>query len=174
MYLFFSKIGLKLSASLSCVAGWLTAIGLFIADYFSGHVFATMLVVGVTFMDAIWGIAVSIKQGRFTLSELARLTVVKLAIYGCALAVFVGIDKMIDSSITASALCAIIALVELWSSCASMLILYPHVALLKLLKKHLTGEIASKLGVEVSEVEQVLSEMNKRKRKNPAKRRKDS
>jgi hypothetical protein len=170
MYLFFTKIGLKLSASLSTLAGWLSAVGIFIADYFAGHTFATLFVVGVTFMDALWGIAVSIKQGKFTLSELARLTVVKLAIYGCALAVFVGIDKMIDSSITASALGAIIALVELWSSCASMLILYPHMAILQLIKKHLTGEIASKLGCDPSEVESVMEQMNKKKK--PSKRRK--
>jgi hypothetical protein len=115
-------------------------------------------------MDAGWGIAVSVKQGKFTLSELARQTVVKLAIYGCALTVFVGLDKMANITLTASIVGSIIVLVEFWSSCASMLILYPHMAVLQLLKKHLTGEIASKLNIEPSDVENALKSMQKKKK----------
>lgn len=162
MISFLSKIGLKLTASLTTTSGWLTAIALTIADYFAGHIFVCFLVIGVTIMDAMWGIAVSIKQGKFTLSELARLTIVKLAIYGCTISVFIGIDKIVDTTISASIIGALIVLIELWSSCASMLILYPHVAFLRLIKKHLTGEIASKLGVDVAEVEDALKDIHKR------------
>ena len=65
----------KLLCILQTVWGWITGLCLFLIDYFAGHKFVVFLVMAVTIMDAIWGIAVSIKQGKFTLSELARLTV---------------------------------------------------------------------------------------------------
>lgn len=164
MLVVLSKMGLKIASAFNTLGGWLMAVALFIADYFAGHVFVCFFVIGVTLMDAAWGIAVSVKRGEFTLSELARQTVVKLAVYGCALAVFVGLDRMVGTTLSASVIGAIIVLVELWSSCASMLILYPHIAFLRLLKKHLTGEIASKLNVEPGEVEEALSVIQKKKK----------
>ena len=38
-----------------------------------------------------------------------------------------------------------------------MLIIFPHIAILQLLKKALTGEIANKLGVAPEEVEDILA-----------------
>ena len=150
----------KLQAILQTPRGWIAAVLLFIADYFGGHQFITFLTVAVTIMDAVWGVAVSLKQGRFTLSELLRLTVAKLAVYGCALFVFVGLDKMTDTVLTASVVGCAIVLVEFWSSCASMLILFPNFLFLRLMKKALTGEIASKLHIDESEVEGVLEVNN--------------
>lgn len=155
------KLATKLEAILSTGLGWLVAFGIFVAEYFAGHTLIVSLVVAVTLMDAIWGIAVSLKQGNFTRSELARLTIDKLAVYGCAMVVFVGLDKLGDTTITASVVGAAIVLVEFWSSCASMLILFPHIAFLRLMKKALTGEIASKLHIEEEEVEKELKKMHK-------------
>jgi hypothetical protein len=112
-------------------------------------------------MDAVWGVTVSIKKKKFALSELARLTIGKLAVYGCAMLVFVGLDKMIHLSLTTSIVGAAITLVELWSASASMLILFPNFLFLKLLRKALAGEIASKLGIEPWEVESVLNPSSK-------------
>ena len=148
----------KLLCILQTLWGWLVGGALFAAEYFGGHKFIVFLVLSVTLMDAVWGIAVSIKQGRFTLSELARLTIAKLAVYGCAMFVFVGLDKMTDNILTAAIVGAAIVLVEFWSSCASMLILYPRFLFLRLMKKALTGEIAAKLHIDESEVEKVLEE----------------
>ena len=136
--------------------GWLLGIGIAFLDYFAGHSFVVFLVAAATIIDAVWGIAVSIHNGDFTKSELARLTFAKLIVYGCVLFVFIGIDKMIDSTITASAIGACIVLVEFWSSCASMLILYPNFLFLKLLKHALIGEIASKLNKSEDEVKEIL------------------
>ncbi len=141
--------------------GWIAGCSFFIAEYFSGHKFIIFLAVAVTLMDAIWGIAVSIKQGRFTLSELARLTIAKLAVYGCALFVFVGLDRLADTVISAAFVGTAIVLVEFWSSCASMLILFPRFLFLRLMKKALTGEIASKLHISEDDVAAVLEEGNK-------------
>lgn len=147
----------KLATILKTGWGWLIAIGVFVADYFAGHAFITSLVVFVTLMDAVWGIAVSLKQGKFTKSELARLTIDKLAVYGCAMIVFVGLDKVIHTTAATSVVGTAIVLVEFWSGMASMLILFPHIVFLRLLKKWLIGEIASKLKVDESEVEDALN-----------------
>ena len=136
--------------------GWATLASLSVLDYIAGHSFVVFLVVAATLIDAVWGIAVSLKKGEFTKSELARLTIAKLAVYGCVMFVFIGLDKFINSTITASIIGAAIVLVEFWSSCASMLILYPNFLFLRLLKKALTGEIASKLGVSEDEVKEIL------------------
>ena len=140
--------------------GWLLVGFIFLADYFAGHTFIVSLVVAVTLMDAGWGIAVSLKQGKFTKSELARLTIDKLAVYGCAMFVFVGLDKLGDTTITASVVGAAIVLVEWWSSMASMLILFPHIVFLRLMKRVLIGEIASKLRIEEAEVEKYLKKLH--------------
>lgn len=149
--------GVKLYAILHTLLGWVVAGLLFLADYVVGHELAVGLVVFVTLMDAVWGISVSIKHKKFALSELARLTIGKLAVYGCALLAFIGLDKMIDMTLTTSFVGAAIVLVELWSASASMLILFPNFLFLKLFRKALTGEIAAKLKISEEEVEAVLN-----------------
>ena len=148
----------KLYAILQTGCGWIVGASFFLVDFFAGHSFIIFLTVSVTLIDAFWGITVSVKKGRFTLSELARLTIAKLAVYGCALFVFVGLDRMIDTVLSAALIGAAIVLVEFWSSCASMLILFPNFLFLRLLKKALTGEIASKLHISEEEVKEVLKE----------------
>lgn len=135
----------KLLQALQCVQGWIVALCVFIVNYFAGHRVIVLLVVAVTIMDAFWGILVSLKRRRFALSELGRLTISKLAVYGCAMAVFVGLDSLADTVLTATIVGTAIVLVEFWSSCASMLILYPDFLFLRIFSKALTGEIARKL-----------------------------
>ena len=147
----------KLQHILHSMYGCVAALLFFLIDYFGGHGFIVFLTVAVTLMDAFWGIAVSVHQGRFTLSELARLTIAKLAVYGCAMFVFVGLDKMTDTTLSAAIVGAAIVLVEFWSSCASMLILFPNFLFLRLMRKALTGEIASKLHIDESQVEELLN-----------------
>lgn len=152
-----TKMEVKLPQILHTVMGWFIGIAIFLADYITGHELVVGLVVAITLMDAIWGITVSIKKKRFALSELARLTIGKLAVYGCAMIVFIGLDRLIGMTLTASIIGASIVLVELWSASANMLILFPNFLFLKLLRKALAGEIASKLGIDPSEVENYLS-----------------
>lgn len=146
----------KLGTILQTKWGWFFGAGLAVAEYIAGHMFVVFLVVAVTLLDAVWGVAASVYQGRFTLSELLRLTVSKLAVYGCALFVFIGLDKFINSTISASVVGACIVLVEFWSSCASMLILYPNFLFLRLMKNALIGEIASKMNKTEDEVREIM------------------
>ena len=157
-------VGERINAILHTVQGWIAALVLLIADYIAGHEFALGLVVAITIMDAVWGIAVSIKRGKFALSELARLTVAKLAVYGCAMFTVIGCDRLIDANITTAAVAMAITLVEFWSSCGSMLIIFPNLPVLRLLKKALIGEIASKLHIPEEEVEKVLAEFERKRR----------
>jgi hypothetical protein len=100
LILYIEKILDKLQSILHTLAGWVVAILLFLADFIVGHELAVGLVVFVTLMDAVWGITVSVKKKRFALSELARLMIGKLAVYGCAMLVFIGLDKMIDMTLS--------------------------------------------------------------------------
>ena len=153
----------KLSDAMQHIWAWFAAIGLFIVDIFAGHAFIVNLVVTVTIMDAIWGVAVSLKNKKFFLSELARQTIGKIAVYGCALFGVAGIDLCVhnqtglEMAITTAIIGVVIVLTELWSSSASMLILFPDFPFLRLLQKSLTSEIARKLGVPEEEVAGILS-----------------
>ena len=168
---------LKFSDIFSHITGWVMAIGIFFADIFAGHSFIMGIVVVVTALDAIWGIAVSIKMGGFALSELLRMTVGKLAVYGCALFSFFALDAYIHTQIdiemtlTTAIIGALIVLTETWSSIASMLILFPELPFLRLMEKALTGEIARKLQIPEEDVKEVLSSedylKNLKKKKKP-------
>jgi len=148
----------KLGTILQTVQGWAVAAGIFVAEYFfADHATVVWLVLTATLLDAVWGIAVSISHGQFTLSELMRLTVAKIAVYGCALAVFIGLDKVTHTELTTDIVGGAIILCETWSMLGSMLIIYPHIPILKLLRKALTGEIANKLRITPEEVEEVLN-----------------
>lgn len=154
----------RLGSVLSTSWGWATFAALAVMDYISGHSFVVFLVLAATIIDAVWGIAVSLKQGEFTKSELARLTIAKFAVYGCAMFIFIGLDKFVDTTITASIVGALIVLVEFWSSCGSMLILFPNFLFLRIMKKALVGEVASKLKISEEEAMELL-EGNRKIRK---------
>lgn len=149
---------LKTGDALRFTGGWLTIAGVILADMFAGHVFLVNFIIVMTFIDAVWGTTVSIKKGRFALSELMRQTVGKMAVYACAIFGMAGIDYYICSqtglqmTLSTAIVGIVIALAEIWSSTASMLILFPHFPVLRLLQKALTGEIARKLGVSEDEV----------------------
>ena len=149
----------KLGAILQTLQGWVIAAGIFLAEYFfADHATVVWLVLTVTLLDAVWGIAVSVSHGQFTLSELMRLTVSKVAVYGCALAVFIGLDKVTGTELSTDIVGGAIILCEGWSMLGSMLIIYPHIPVLQLLKKALTGEIANKLRMSPEDVETVFAE----------------
>lgn len=149
--------------------GWFAAIGLFIADIFAGHAFIVNLVIAVTIMDAVWGIAVSLSQSKFALSELMRQTVGKIAVYGCALFGVAGVDlylrnqTSLEMTITTAVIGVVIVLTELWSSAGSMLILFPDFPFLRIMQKALTGEIARKLQIPEEEVKEVLNTKHKKR-----------
>lgn len=150
----------RLASIIDSFQGWSLYICFSVINYMAGQGSTVALVIAVTLIDAVWGIAVSLHQGKFTYSELGRLTIAKLAVYGCSLFVFIGLDRLIDSTITTPIVGAAIILVEFWSSCASMLILFPNFLFLRLLKKALIGEIASKLKISESDAKEIFEEQD--------------
>lgn len=147
----------KLCEVLSSVWGWVLFLVMVAVDFVSGYEVSVCIAMAAVVLDAIWGIASSIKQGRFALSELGRDSLSKLAVYGSVMFFFICVDKLIGGiGLTVSVVCACIVLVELWSSSASMLICYPKMPFLQLIRKALTGEIARKLSVEPKDVERIL------------------
>jgi len=164
----------KLMDILSTVQGWAAYALLFFTNFIAGYEFAITMTVVAIILDGIWGIAAALKQSKFTLSELARNTLTKMSVYGTAIIVFIAIDKLshINGGLTISLICGVIILVEFWSMSASMLICFPSMPFLRLMRKALVGEIARKLGVSPGKVSEVLEEMlkekkQKEKKKNP-------
>ena len=150
---------------------WFWGLFLFIADAVSGGTLIIYLVVVATVIDLIFGIAVSVKRKSFTKSELMRLTVEKLVVYGAALLVFLCIDKAIaektdfEFALTSGVVGVVITMTEAWSFLASMLILFPKNPFLRLLQKALIGEIARKLQCDEDAVESILKEARRSKNK---------
>ena len=166
---YITKLWSKLGVVLQQPWAWLAGLGLFIVDAATRGKLTIYLVVVACAVDLICGIAVAVKRKRFTQSELMRLTVEKLLVYGCVMLVFLCIDGAIadqtgfEWSLTSGVVGVIITLTESWSFLASLLILFPKNPLLKLLQKALTAELASKLGVDKEEVESVLAQSRKSK-----------
>ncbi len=148
----------RLAEILSTVWGWVLSLLMILVDYVAGYGMMADIAVMAVVMDGVWGIASSLKQGNFALSELARDTLAKLAVYGCAILSFIGVDRLlaVDGGLTTGIICTCIVLVELWSASASMLICFPRMPFLRLLKKALVGEIARKLNVTPGDVEETL------------------
>lgn len=154
----------KLMVVLSTMWGWVMCLFLIIANFLAGYETMVGFTVFAVVMDAVWGIASSLKQKRFTKSELARDSFSKLAVYGSVILIFILIDKLlrVENGLTTSVICIGIILVELWSTAASMLICFPRMPFLQLLKKALVGEIASKLRVKPEDVEIALEALRKK------------
>lgn len=155
----------KLLEALSTVWGWLLCAALLVTNFIVGYEKMVGFTVMAIVLDAVWGIAASLIQKRFALSELARDTIAKLAVYGTAVFAFILVDKLagISGGLTTSVICIGIILVELWSMSASMLICFPNMPFLKILKRALAGEIASKLNVKPEDVTAALDTLHTKK-----------
>ena len=153
----------KLADALTCGWGWLLGAAIAAANFFAGYRLAMTGILAAVAFDALFGIWVARRQGRFILSELLRATFFKLMVYLNLVVVFVfiykfagagGLETRITTMLIASALC----LAEAWSSCGNALIINPNFPLLRLLRRALTGEIARKLEIEPDEVENYLKQ----------------
>ena len=164
-----SHLWQKVLEMLHYPAGWFMGLFLFVADAVTGGGRIIYLVVIATAIDLICGIAVAIKRKNFAKSELMRLTVEKLVVYGAAMLVFLCIDKAIETettfefALTSGVVGVVIAMTETWSFLASLLILFPKNPFLRLFQKALIGEIARKLQCEEEAVEAILKDARKTK-----------
>ena len=151
-------------------AAWLGGIGLFVADALSGGRLIIYMVVIASCIDLICGIGVAVKKKGFARSELMRLTVEKVMVYGLVLIVFMCVDLLIEretgftTDITSGVVGTLMTLAESVSFTASLLIMFPNNAFLRMFQKMLTGELARKLNCEESEVEKIMAASRKKRK----------
>jgi hypothetical protein len=133
----------KLQAILSTFSGWVSLLGVFLANFFAGYQSAIDAVVIVVTLDLAWAIASAIKRGTFAYSYLGKESVNKLSVYGSVIVGFVVLDKLVGMAlpVTTIVVCLLISLVELWSMAGSMLIVFPNMPFLRLLRPILRGEM---------------------------------
>ena len=132
-----------MQAILSTFSGWVSLLGVFLANFFAGYQSAIDAVVIVVTLDLAWAIASAIKRGTFAYSYLGKESVSKLSVYGSVIVGFVVLDKLVGMAlpVTTIVVCLLISLVELWSMAGSMLIVFPNMPFLRLLRSILRGEM---------------------------------
>ena len=164
-----NHIGEKLIDIARYPISWLAGFFLFLTNAISGGTVIIYIIILASIIDLCCGIAVSRRRGTFTKSDLIRQTVEKVTVYGLAMLIFLSIDQVVASktnftlALSSGIVGVIITLAETWSALAALTIIYPDNVVLKFLEKALRSEIASKLGVEESEVSSILDSMVKKK-----------
>lgn len=155
-----SNIWLAINGFLSTCWGKIVLAALFIGSTFapiSGLIHITLILV---FIDMFFGIFVTIKTKgwKHLLSSRLRDSLIKLFFYLLFIMLFFLIEKELFDQwyIGAKAVFAITSGVEIWSILANMMILSPNLPFLKLLKKVLSAEMARKLGIEITELNETM------------------
>lgn len=133
--------------------GWALALLCNVFAFFAPEKYAFTVVFVAVFFDAFFGAWVAINSGRFLLSKLGRLSFLKIISYGAALVLIYMVELMAhDGTFIAVRVAAgWAAACEFWSMSAHILILWPNAAFFKILRKHLRGEIAAKLGHDLED-----------------------
>lgn len=168
MFIYLSKLWEKIGEILHYPIAWLSGFGLFIVDAVSGGRLIIYIVIISALIDLVCGIAVAIKRKSFARSDLMRLTTQKLLVYGLVLFAFLCVDHVIEAEtgfqtdITSGLVGVLMTLTEAVSFTASLLILYPGNAFLRMFQKALKGELARKLNCEESEVDKILAKSRKK------------
>lgn len=168
MFIYLSKLWEKIGEILHHPVAWLSGFGLFVVDAVSGGKLIIYIVIISAIIDLVCGIAVAIKRKSFARSDLMRQTTEKLLVYGLVLFAFLCVDHVIEAEtgletdITAGLVGVLMTLTEAVSFTASLLIMYPNNAFLRMFQKALKGELARKLNCEESEVDKILAKSRKK------------
>lgn len=155
----------KITLIFSSSGGWWAALLMSAISFLGPEKNAFIGLMLAVALDMVWGVAVSIKEGKFILSYLLRETILKILIYISVLFVALFIERSLDESlgIATRIICALAALCELWSACANILIICPRMPFIRVLKKYLSGEIASKINMSKDDVENVMNKKDEQK-----------
>lgn len=153
----------KITTFLSSIPKAVTALMLFFGTFGLAPIAPLIhLVIGFVFADMLFGLGVTIfKKGwGHILSCRLRDSLVKILFYVTIIVGLFLIESVLIGGyfLTAKLAFAVIAGTELWSIMANMLVLFPNLPALKLLKKYLTGEIAKKLSINEDNAEQILND----------------
>lgn len=149
----------RLKSILQTGAGWICSVCMFMINFFAGYESAILATVVCVALDTGWGISAQVKQGRFALSELGRKGMLsKIALYASVIIAFIHIERFtgLESHISVDIICALICVVEVWSMCGSALIINPNMPFLRLFHTILRGEIARKMKIQETELDNML------------------
>lgn len=132
----------------STIWGWVLAIITFFTNLITPEWYSFTVVIIAICLDAFFGIVVSVKNKKFALSKLMRVTSFKIASYGAGLLIFLLIEKLAHDTgfIGVKIAAAWATACEFWSMSASILIIWPDAYFFRILRKQLKGEIENKLG----------------------------
>ena len=156
------KVFTNLGAAFSTSFGWGVALLSAFATIIAPEKTSFIVVAGAILADLFWGVAAAIKLKKFFLSTALRDTVKKIGIYSFAMLGAMAIESISHAEGTFVAIRTIAvkaAVCEFWSMSASMLIVYPNMPFLKLLRGQLKGEIQSKVSKNVN-VDDILNDDN--------------
>ena len=156
----------KITTFLSSIPKAITALMLFFGTFGLAPISPLIhLVIGFVFTDMLFGLSVTIyKKGwSHILSCRLRDSLVKILFYVTILIGLFFIESVIVDGyfLTCKLAFAVIAGTELWSIMANMLVLFPNLPALKLLKKYLSSEMARKLNTTVEETTKCLEDGEK-------------
>ena len=118
------------------------------------------LVFAAALLDLIWGVASSIKQKRFVLSVGLTKTCIKIVVYLSILLVVALVEKALaeDWNLIFRLTASVLIVAEGVSICGHILIIKPDTPVVRLLWKVLRSEIAKKLNIEVSGLDEYVKE----------------
>lgn len=155
------NIWTAISGLLTSVWGKVLVFGLFIGATFSSISGLLHIILILTFIDLVFGVSVTINKrgrGKITSSKL-RNSLYKTFFYLIFIMLIYLIESTVvtDSVVTSKLAFAIISAVELWSIASNAIILMPNMPFLKIFRKYLGAEIAKKLEIDESEVEDILN-----------------
>ena len=160
LYSIMEKGIIQLNNALSTAYGWMLAMVSTLIAFITPEKVSFIVVGGAILADLFWGIVASLKLKKFILSVTLRETIKKIGVYSFALMGAMAIESITHSEGTFIAVrtVAILASVcEFWSMSASMLIVYPKMPFLKLLRGQLKGEIESKIKRNVN-IDEILKD----------------
>lgn len=133
---------------------WIHAVIGAVATFFAPEAYTFGLVLFAVLADAVFGIAVSVRNGKFALSKLGRVTVFKIFSYGAALVMVYMVERLAHDNgffgIKVAAGWAVAC--EFWSMSASILIIWPDAYFFRIMRLHLRGEMQAKLGTDLDAI----------------------
>lgn len=139
---------------LSSLVGWFIIVFSAVISFFAPEKYAFTCVLSAILLDALFGIISALSLGKFALSKLGRVTVFKISAYGAALCFCFLAEKLAhDEGFIAIKVVAGWAMAcEFWSMSASILIVWPDAVFFRIMRRHLKGEIAAKLGSPIDDI----------------------
>lgn len=132
--------------------GWALGLAGSALTFFAAEKYAFICVLFAILLDAFFGVWRTVKTGGFVLSKLGQQTVFKIISYGAALVMVFMLERLAHDGgaigVKVAAGWAIAC--EFWSLSASVLIIWPDATFFRVMRRHLRGEIAAKLGEDAA------------------------